>query len=123
LQQRANSGRSPPVTHLTSGLARRQRRDGRESIFFALFHVSVEISREPETSFDPGPSDVVGMLVLAHTLGSAFNVGISSRGVAARAAVSMSTLMDFSANKIDGSKVDFKSFAGKPTLILNVASL
>ncbi len=63
------------------------------------------------------------MLVLAHTLGSAFNVGISSRGVAARAAVSMSTLMDFSANKIDGSKVDFKSFAGKPTLILNVASL
>ena len=45
------------------------------------------------------------MLVLAHTLGSAFNVGISSRGVAARAAVSMSTLMDFSANKIDGSKV------------------
>ena len=94
----------------------------RESIFFALFHVSVEISREPETSFDPGPSDV-GMLVLAHTLGSAFNVGISSRGVAARAAVSMSTLVDFSANKIDGSKVDFKSFAGKPTLILNVASL
>ena len=85
--------------------------------------MSVEISGEPETSFDPGPSDVVGMLVLAHTLGSAFNVGISSRGVAARAAVSMSTLMDFSANKIDGSKVDFKSFAGKPTLILNVASL
>ena len=90
--------------------------------FFRPFHVSVEICREPETSFDPGPSDV-GMLVLAHTLGSAFNVGISSRGVAARAAVSMSTLMDFSANKIDGSKVDFKSFAGKPTLVLNVASL
>jgi len=35
----------------------------------------------------------------------------------------MSTLMDFSANKIDGSKADFKSFAGKPTLVLNVASL
>ena len=89
--------------------------------FFRPFHVSVEICREPETSFDPDLR--TSMLVLAHTLGSAFNVGISSRGVAARAAVSMSTLMDFSANKIDGSKVDFKSFAGKPTLILNVASL
>jgi len=35
----------------------------------------------------------------------------------------MSTLADFSANKIDGSAVDFKSFLGKPTLVLNVASL
>jgi hypothetical protein len=57
------------------------------------------------------------MLLVGHALGSAFNAGISSRGVAARAAV------DFSANKIDGSKADFKSFAGKPTLVVNVASL
>ena len=63
------------------------------------------------------------MLLVGHALGSAFNAGISSRGVAARAAVSMSTLMDFSANKIDGSKADFKAFAGKPTLVVNVASL
>jgi hypothetical protein len=54
---------------------------------------------------------------------SAFNGGMSARS-ASRAAVSMSAnLKDFSANKIDGSAVDFKSFLGKPTLVLNVASL
>ena len=63
------------------------------------------------------------MLALSHAFGSALNAGISSRGAVSRAAVSMSTLKDFSANKIDGSKVDFKSFLGKPTLVLNVASL
>lgn len=56
------------------------------------------------------------------TIGSAFNAGVSSRAMS-RAAVSMSSLKDFSANKIDGSKVDFKSFVGKPTLVVNVASL
>ena len=52
-----------------------------------------------------------------------FTVGMPSGVGAARAAVKMPTLADFSANKIDGSAVDFKSFLGKPTLVLNVASL
>jgi hypothetical protein len=46
----------------------------------------------------------------------------SARGVV-RSHVSMSTISDFSATKIDGTDVDLSAFKGKPTLILNVASL
>jgi len=62
------------------------------------------------------------MLALLSSSINGFSMGMPAVG-AARAAVRMSTLADFSANKIDGSAVDFKSFLGKPTLVLNVASL
>lgn len=37
--------------------------------------------------------------------------------------VSMSTIADFEATKLDGSKAKLSDFAGKPTLVVNVASL
>lgn len=64
------------------------------------------------------------LILSCATFGRAFNAGGRStvRG-GARSAVSMSTLADFKATKIDGSSVDLSSFTGKPTLVLNVASL
>ena len=40
-----------------------------------------------------------------------------------RAAVSMTSISDFKATKIDGTEIDLSSFKGKPTLVMNVASL
>jgi cytochrome oxidase Cu insertion factor (SCO1/SenC/PrrC family) len=54
---------------------------------------------------------------------SAFTVSPFSARSSPRAHVSMETLADFSANTIDGKEVDLSTFKGKPTLILNVASL
>ena len=47
---------------------------------------------------------------------------ISAR-TAARSHVSMASLADFKATKLDGSEVALSSFQGKPTLVVNVASL
>ena len=59
------------------------------------------------------------------TLGRAFTASAHGgvRSAVSRGLVSMSTISDFKANKIDGTEVDLSSFQGKPTLVLNVASL
>ena len=55
---------------------------------------------------------------------SALNIGASVRGVAGRAgAPAMAGFYDFSAPLNDGSTKRMGAYKGKPTLILNVASL
>eukprot|EP00967_Tisochrysis_lutea_P075674 scaffold102030_cov32-Tisochrysis_lutea.AAC.3 len=55
---------------------------------------------------------------------SGLSLGRPAVGARMRASsVSMASLYDFEANTIDGKPVKFDSFKGKPTLILNVASL
>ena len=63
---------------------------------------------------------------------SAGTVGALSVGAARAArplgarggnAARMSTLAGFEATKIDGSSVALKTYVGKPTLVVNVASL
>jgi len=64
------------------------------------------------------------LILSCATFGRAFTAGGRSAAVGGtRSAVSMSTLADFKATKIDGTSVDLGSFTGKPTLVLNVASL
>lgn len=63
-------------------------------------------------------------VALLATSASGLSLGrpvVASRGRSS--SVSMASLYDFSANKIDGTPVKFDEFKGKPTLILNVASL
>ena len=62
-------------------------------------------------------------MALLFTGASAF-VRSTGGANARRASLRMaSTLADFSATTIDGKKVDFSSYKGKPVLILNIASL
>jgi len=65
------------------------------------------------------------MVLSCATMGRALTATAarSSRFVGGRAAVSMSTMADFKGTKLDGAAVDLSSFKGKPTLVLNVASL
>jgi cytochrome oxidase Cu insertion factor (SCO1/SenC/PrrC family) len=52
-----------------------------------------------------------------------FTAPHASRMGSGRAAVSMTSISDFKATKIDGAEIDLSSFKGKPTLVMNVASL
>ena len=55
---------------------------------------------------------------------AALNVGSLARSSAVRGrAVQMSTLADFEATKLSGEAAKLGDFEGKPTLIVNVASL
>jgi glutathione peroxidase len=65
-------------------------------------------------------------LLVGTTLASASAFSMGGAPPAAhgsRAAVQMASFYDFSATTIDGKKVDFSSYKGKPVLILNIASL
>jgi hypothetical protein len=63
-------------------------------------------------------------LIAAATHGAAsFAVGAGTRATHARASMPAMSFFDFSATTIDGAECSMESFKGKPTLILNVASL
>ena len=66
--------------------------------------------------------------MLAVLAGSALGFGLAPATVRMMAPARMSTVnmagfYDFSAAKIDGSAAPMSAYKGKPTLILNVASL
>jgi cytochrome oxidase Cu insertion factor (SCO1/SenC/PrrC family) len=57
---------------------------------------------------------------------SASGLSLGRPAVASRgrtSSVSMATLYDFEANKIDGTPMKFDALKGKPALIMNVATL
>jgi len=65
------------------------------------------------------------ILCAVATRASAFGLASASRASSVRrmTAPAMANFFDFSATKIDGSDVSMADYKGKPTLILNVASL
>jgi len=67
----------------------------------------------------------VSVLAMATRAISGFAVGTSGavRSMSRTAAPLMSSFHDFSAKTIDGVETPMSTYKGKPTLILNVASL
>lgn len=55
--------------------------------------------------------------------GGALTVGFGARAAHSRMSAPSMDFFSFSANKIDGTACSMEEFKGKPTLILNVASL